>query len=407
MQPAALQPRIITVDALRGFALLGILLAHMIYWYTAGPLPGDLFNKYHDIGSGIVSIMNELLISGKFFAFFSFLFGLSFFLQMQSMEKRQDNFVLRYGWPIALLGIIGLCHHAFWRGDILSIYAPLGFLLLPMRKMSSKAILAIGILFAINMPGKIIEVIKFLTATPHPAAAASNPVDFDAEGKAYYHIVSQADWLALWKDNWINLSTKFRFQLDSGRIFITFGFFLLGMYTGRRRWFETPEESRATIKKICRKAGWIVLITLAIALSIFGANGIFKLGWEQNRIVGFIFSIFYDIHSAALVCFYVSGLTLLMYRVRWQKILYPLASVGKLALTCYLMQTFLGLLLFYYVGLGLVGQTPPWLNWLIGIGYFLLQVIISKWWLTRFNYGPVEWLWRSATFFRWYPMKKK
>jgi len=407
MQPAALQPRIITVDALRGFALLGILLAHMIYWYTAGPLPGDLFNKYQDIGSRIVSIMNELLISGKFFAFFSFLFGLSFFLQMQSMEKRQDNFVLRYGWRIALLGIIGLCHHAFWRGDILSIYAPLGFLLLPMRKMSSRVILIIGILFAINMPGKIIEVIKFLTAIPHPAATASNPVDFDAEGKAYYQIVSHANWMALWKDNWSNLSTKFRFQLDSGRIFITFGFFLLGMYTGRRRWFETPEDSRTTIKKICRKSGWIILITLAIALSIFGANGIFKLGWDQNPIVGFIFSIFYDIHSAALVCFYISGLALLMYRVRWQKILYPLASVGKLALTCYLMQTFLGLLLFYHVGFGLVGQTPPWLNWLIGIAYFGLQVILSKWWLTRFNYGPVEWLWRSATFFRWYPMKKK
>ena len=75
MQPVALQPRIITVDALRGFALFGILLAHMIYWYSAGPLPGDLYGKYNDIGSGIVSFMNEILISGKFFAFFSFLFG--------------------------------------------------------------------------------------------------------------------------------------------------------------------------------------------------------------------------------------------------------------------------------------------------------------------------------------------
>ena len=407
MQQNTLQQRIITVDALRGFALLGILLAHMIFWYTAGPLPGDIFNKYHDIGTGIISMLNELLISGKFFAFFSFLFGLSFYLQMQSMEKRQDNFVARYAWRIALLGIIGLVHHAFWRGDILSIYAPLGFLLLPMRKMNTRSILIIGILFAINAPGKIIEVIKFLTATPHPPGQTNNPVDFDAEGKVYYHIISQANWAALLKDNWINLSTKFRFQLDSGRIFVTFGFFLLGMYTGRKRWFEKPQESRITIKKICRKSGWIILITLLIGLGIFGANGLFKLGWEQNPVVGFIFSIFYDIHNAALVCFYVSGLTLLMYRARWQKIFYPMASVGKLALTCYLMQTFLGLLLFYHVGFGLVAQTAPWLNWLIAVIFFGLQIILSKWWLTRFYYGPVEWLWRSATFFRLYPMKRK
>ena len=406
-QQNSLSHRIITVDALRGFALLGILLAHMIFWYTAGPLPGDIFNKYHDIGTGIISILNELLISGKFFAFFSFLFGLSFFLQMQSMERRNDNFVVLYAWRIALLGIIGLIHHAFWRGDILSIYAPLGFLLLPMRKMTNRAILIIGILFAINAPGKVIEVIKFLTTNPHTTAVASKPVDFDAEGKAYYHIISQANLPALLKDNSNNLSTKFRFQLDSGRIFITFGFFLLGMYTGRKRWFETPEESRLVIKKICRKSGWFILLTLAIGLGIFGANGLFKLGWEQNPIVGFIFSIFYDIHSAALVCFYVSGLTLVMYRERWQKVLYPLASVGKLALTCYLSQTLLGLALFYHVGFGLVAQTPPWLNWLIGIAYFFLQVAVSKWWLTLFNYGPVEWLWRSATFFRWFPFKKK
>lgn len=406
MQPVSLQQRIITVDALRGFALLGILLAHMIFWYSAGPLPGDIFNKYPDIASGTISVINELLISGKFFAFFSFLFGLSFFLQMQSMERRQDNFVARYAWRIALLGIIGLCHHAFWRGDILSIYAPLGFLLLPIRKMNTRLILIIGILLAINVPGKAIEIIKYVTTTSSPARG-NGPMDFDAEGKAYFKLISQAGWVALWKDNLMNLSTKFRFQLDSGRIFVTFGFFLLGMYTGRKRWFETLDASWVIIRKICRKSGLVIVATLAVGLSIFGVNMIWKLGWEQNQTIGFIFSVFYDIHSAALVCFYVSGLSLLMYRRRWQKALYPLASVGKLALTCYLMQTFLGLVLFYHVGFGLVAQTAPWLNWLIAISFFGFQVIFSRWWLVRFNYGPVEWLWRSATFFRWYPFKRK
>jgi uncharacterized protein len=407
MQTNSNSERIIVVDALRGFALLGILLAHMIYWYTAGPLPGSLFSKYSDVGSGTISVVNELLISGKFFAFFSFLFGLSFYLQMQSMEKRNDNFVLRYGWRIAILGIIGLIHHAFWQGDILSIYAPLGFILLPLRKLSNKWILILGILFAVNLPGLIIQIIDFVQHPPTPPPANQPPqFDQDAEGRLYYWIAKVAELPELWRYNLARLSTKFQFQLESGRIFITFGFFLLGMYTGRKRWFETPEETRGTWKKICRRSGWLALGTLIIAVLIFVANEVFKLGWQQNRSVGIVFGVIQNTNSAALVCFYISGLTLLMYRVRWQKLLFPLASVGKLALTCYLGQTFFGLILFYHLGFALIGETAPWLNWLIGIAYFLLQVILSRLWLKSFYYGPLEWLWRSLTFFKWYRFRR-
>jgi uncharacterized protein len=407
MQNNANSQRIIIVDALRGFALLGILLAHMIYWYTAGPLPGSLFSKYQDIATGIVSVLNEVLISGKFFAFFSFLFGLSFYLQMQSMEKRQDNFVLRYGWRIAILGIIGLIHHAFWQGDILSIYAPLGFILLPLRKLSNKWILVLGILFAVNLPGLIMETVRFLIESNTPPPPNTPSFDPEADGKEYYRVITEAGLPELWRYNLARLSTKFQFQLDSGRIFITFGFFLLGMYTGRKQWFETPDESRRVWKKICRRSGWLTLGTLLLAVLIFASNEIFKLGWQQNRTVGIIFSVIQNTNSAALVCFYVAGLTLLMYRSRWQKLLFPLASVGKLALTCYLGQTFAGLLLFYHVGFGLIGQTPPWLNWLIGTAYFLMQVILSRLWLKSFYYGPLEWLWRSLTFFKWYQFRRK
>lgn len=88
MQVAPNPQRIITVDALRGIALFGILLAHMCFWYNAGPLPGELYGKYTGIGNQVVSTLNDVLISGKFFAFFSFLFGLSFYLQMERMDKR-------------------------------------------------------------------------------------------------------------------------------------------------------------------------------------------------------------------------------------------------------------------------------------------------------------------------------
>ena len=156
-----------------------------------------------------------------------------------------------------------------------------------------------------------------------------------------------------------------------------------------------------------KRCAWVAFILLLIAIGIIVSNEVFKLGWQESRTVGFFFGILYDTFNAALVMVYVTGFSLLLNKASWVRISGWFASIGKLALTCYLSQTILGIWLFYGVGLGLVGKTAPWLNWLMAIGFFVLQVLFSSWWLKRFYYGPVEWLWRSATYFRFYPMRKK
>ena len=395
--------RLITVDALRGFALLGIMLAHFIYWYTAGPLPQEMFSKYQGIGATIASIFTELFVSGKFFAFFSFLFGLSFYLQMRGLEHNQKTFISRYAWRLTLLMIIGVIHHAMWQGDILSIYVPLGFVLLAMRKLSNKWILILGILLAINVPGKVYEAVNFLITKP----GAPNFDSFANEAKQYNDIIMKGGWLTIFKYNLSRFITKFQFQVDSGRIYITLGFFLLGTYTGRKKWFENLEDTRPTIKKICKKSALIMVIALVAGLGMFGIDAAFKLGWQQNPITGYIFSIFYQVYNAAMVVFFISGLTMLMYRSSWQKLFYPMAAVGKMALTSYIAQTVFGLLLFYGVGFGLYGKTSPGTNYIIAIGFFVLQVFFSKWYLRYFYFGPLEWLWRSGTYLKWQPFLKK
>lgn len=411
MSSETLKQRIITVDALRGFALLGILLAHMIYWYNAGPLPGEYFQKHNDTASGILGFLNEILISGKFFAFFSFLFGLSFFLQMNSMEESGRPFVWRYAWRITIMGIIGLIHHAFWRGDILSIYAPLGFILLPMRKLSNKWILTIGILLAINLPSLLMQLpglIEHLTSTTPPPPPPSGPPPGPDPSQAFFKNVYQIDIWTMMKNNIISIGEKFDFQFGSGRIYVTLGFFLLGMYSGRKGWFAmSAEELKPIFKKIKNKSGWLVLVTLIGGLGIYGLNEGFKLGWESSPVVGIIFGTLFNLNNASLVVFYVTGITLLMNRKFWQNLLYPLAPIGKMALTSYLLQTALGLVLFFGFGFGLVGVTPPWLNWLIAIAFFIVQAFFCKWWFKQFYFGPVEWLWRTATYFKIQPFRKK
>jgi uncharacterized protein len=398
------QDRIITVDALRGFALFGILYSHMVFWYTAGPLPQNIYNSFQDIGSGIAMGLYGLLFIGKFFSFFSFLFGLSFYLQMTSFSKRQDSFLMRYGWRLFILGIIGIIHHALWRGDILSIYVPLGFVLILARKLSDKAILIIGFILILNIPTKIYEA----GATLVQPTPVDNAAQFKAEGERYYEVVKNGSFVEVVIDNLKAFPTKFNYQITSGRLIITFGFFLIGMYAGRKKWFENLDTLKPFVKNVWKKVsfgllGLIAIVAVVSIASLFVLN--FKI--QENRWGQWFFGLVFDFFNAGLTIFYISGLTLLMYRVKWQRILFPLASIGKMALTSYLMQTFFGLMIFYSFGFGLFTKTSPAMNALIGIGIFLLQVILSKWWLKYFSYGPLEWIWRSLTFFKMQPIIKK
>lgn len=404
MEELMKRDRILTVDALRGIALLGILLAHMCFWYNAGPLPEEIFRRYSDAGSTVISILNEILISGKFFAFFSFLFGLSFYLQM-SRKAKEGNFVFRYGWRIAIMGIIGLIHHAFWRGDILSIYAPLGFILLLTRKWNNRWILFTGIFFAANIPLVLIETIKLFTPGTTGMPGQPDLTNFEAQSKAFLAIYTGNNWINLWKDNLSNLPEKFNFQFNSGRIYITFGFFLLGMYFGRQNWFSRMSNAVPVFRKILKKMFWLALTCLLLALSMFAVNELFKLNWQQNRTVSLIFGIILSLFNGALVMVYITGFALLLQKNSWQALGSWFAAVGKMALTCYLSQTIFGLVLFYGVGFGLVGHTHPALNWLLGTVFFALQVVFCSWWLRRYQYGPVEWFWRSATYFRFFPIR--
>lgn len=402
-QPALSSQRIITVDALRGIALLGILFAHFIYWYSGAALPNTVYEKYADTGSIIVSIFNNIFIFGKFFTFFSFLFGLSFYLQMQSLQKKEKSFVFRYFWRLVLLGVIGLVHHALWRGDILSIYVPLGFILLLVRKINNRFLIIVSVLLILNVPARLIEAVTFFSSK---SSAGMTPPAINDEAQRYYDVIKSGSFSDLINDNWKALYSKFSFQFQSGRIYITLGFFMLGMYTGRKRWFENPGEAKPIIKRICRYSGWISLAIILFSIGLFALNTALKMGIDANPYIQYLFSFLYDTVNTGLTLFYLSGLTLLMYKIRWQQLLFPFASVGKMAITVYLSQTFFGLLLFYNIGFGLFEKTAPWVNIILALLVFIVQIFMCRIWLNYFIYGPVEWLWRSLTFFKWYPMKK-
>ncbi len=401
--PAQKIDRIVTLDVLRGFALFGILYAHMIFWYAAGPLPQETYQLYKDVGSGIAIGTYMIFIIGKFFSLFSFLFGLSFYMQIQGLINRHEPVITRFGWRLTILGIIGLLHHAFWRADILSIYVPLGFLLLFLRNLSNKALLIIGPILVLNIPTKFAELISIIGRDQ----LALIDIDLKTVAAEYYAVVSQASFTEMINHNVQAMSDKFVYQINSGRLLITFGFFLLGMLAGRMHWFENIASQSDFFKKVLKKSSWALAIAVLLGVVLGAIIAVLKIDVEKTPLAGWLGGFILEFLNVSLTLIYITGISLLMLKSKWEARLTRLAAVGKMALTSYLMQTLIGVFIFFNIGLGLFTKTSPGMNALLCFAIFGLQIFFCRWWLQHFHYGPVEWLWRSATDFKWQPLYKQ
>lgn len=397
------QPRILTIDVLRGFALFGILYAHMIFWYSGGPLPEKIYQAYLDIPNGIAIGLHMLFFSSKFFSLFSFLFGLSFYIQIKSLVAKHDNAALRFAWRLLILGIIGLIHHAFWRADILTIYVPLGLLLLFARNLSNKATLVLAVLFILNIPTKIIEIVSII-AQGTPEFIPSNFVE---NGAKYFIAINQGSFAEVVTHNMYAMKEKIEFLISSGRLFITFGFFLLGMLAGRLQWFDDIEKSQPFFKNVWKKSGLFIIAVAVVGIAFGITANALAVDFKNAPWVRWFGGSLADVFNASVTVFYIASIALLMLKPKWHARLAPLSHIGKMALTSYLSQSLFGVILFFHFGLGLFLVTSPAMNAVLCCVVFGVQIVFCKFWLQHFNYGPIEWLWRSATYLKWQPLIKK
>lgn len=397
--------RIQVVDALRGFALFGILLVHLSSWFDGGPLPGSV---YQINGQGIINTIVQTIIgiffSGKFYTFFAFLFGLSFALMLTRATDRSGSFLRRFAWRLTILGLIGGLHSLHWRGDILSIYAMLGFLMLLFYKAANRLTLIVAMLLILNIPIRVRDGYESLFShSPGKAQTEQRQKADEAQVAANYQVIKQGSYADMLLVNVREFKTKMDFQFDSGRIYITLGFFLLGLYAGRKRFFQHLPASNAFFRRITRSSGFL---TLGIILLFVGAVFLIGPNNQPPKAVELIFSALFDLGNGALTVFYITGLTLLFQQVGWRQITLPLAAVGKMALTNYVSQSIIGTLIFYGYGLGLMGEISTAQCVLLIVPIFGFQILFSRWWLERFNYGPLEWVWRSLTYGKVQPMQK-
>lgn len=397
MQTPTTQQRIEIIDVLRGFTLLGIIMVHFSEQYYAGAHPESHMNfEVKFLGDQIMQGFIGIFISGKFFMIFSFLFGLSFFLQLNKSESNA-KFFGRFFWRLMILCAIGFVHHLHYRGDILTIYAMLGVGLLICYRLPDKLLLILALMLTINLPSVIVRGVESFT---QPKAEIQDMFGGNnADNEKYFATVKEGSYLEVWKANFKEFEFKYRFQVVSGRIYITMGLFLLGLYAGRKRVFENWKESLPRFRMYLKRSLWTILGLIIFSAAFFGGAEAAKIKLPelvQWTVGGLVFDIF----NLSLAVIYVAGIVLLFSKEKWYRRLMNFYAIGRMGLTTYLMQTFFGVLLFFGIGFGLLGEIGVLASVGIAVLIFIGQIYFSKWWLSRFRYGPVEWLWRSGTYLK-------
>ena len=392
--------RIEAIDVLRGFTLFGIIIVHFVEQYYAGIWPDQFANATtptlpDQITAGLVG----LLISGKFFMIFSFLFGLSFYIQF-SKSDTEKNFIARFAWRLVILFAIGFIHHLHYRGDILTIYALLGFGLLLCYRLPDNYLLVISFFLVLNIPSLIARSVDAIFPT-----GDGNPFNIFPQQQLldYTNTLRTGSYPEVLVANFYEFVGKMQIQVVTGRIYITLGLFLLGIYVGRKNIFNRLYEHIALFKKLLRYSAYAILGTIVLTAAIFGIGQLtgLKFSPQLNWLIG---GFIIDLFNTALASVYVAAIVLLFEKEKWQRRLMIFSPVGRMGLTTYLMQSVFGTLIFFGFGLGLLMQVGAFYSFLMAIGVFAIQIIFAKVWFRYFIQGPFEWLWRNLTYLEVQPI---
>ena len=397
-------PRITIIDSLRGLALAGILICHMVENYIGSIMSTEFIEAVNTtMIDRIIDGSITFFLRGKFIALFSFLFGLSFFIQMDNGAKKEGNYAGRFLWRLVILLIIGYVHSLFYRGDILTIYAMLGIFLIPLYKVENKWILGFATLLFLGLGRYII----FAITNGNSIWGGTFDVDPNAIWvQEYYTIIKNGSLFNIFEANSIaGHLDKLDYQFGVfGRGYYTFAFFMIGLYAGRTHFFKNFKEKKKLTKKVLIWSSVILVISFGVLVVIFASLG--EAITFDNWIAIFGLTA-YDIVNMAMTFIWISLFIMLYQKTKGERILEKLAPYGRMALTNYVFQSVIGTFLLYGWGLGLIGKLPNLHTFIMSIILIGIQIWWSKKWLQHFHYGPLEWIWRCLTFFKVFPMRKK
>ncbi len=405
MKPTDAIERIVLLDVLRGFAVFGMFVVNM----TADLPWGSAFREQLlNIADGTVMFFVDLLANGKFITIFSFLFGVGFFLQLERAQSSGELFLATYlRRLVALFSIASLAIIGGLGAHILIDYSIFGLLLVLFARRSTRFLLtAVVMCFVIGIVSDNIEGVSDLIGTEQsdraePVDDASSPkAPVENERDRVYREGSFKDIASYRASSLLKYVLSWKQRLSDAPLL---GLMLLGCYVCRR---GALQNSAARLKMARTALPWLLSIGM-IGMVVF----VWLRPWPSadSDLLTLIGNLaFWPVGAPVLGLGYAAIITLLLEKESCRRALLPFAAVGRLALTNYLFHAFVIAAFTYQWGLGLYGEMGPFWGLMAVIAIFPLMVIASSWWIARFQFGPIEWLWRTLTYgqiqpLRWVP----
>ena len=378
--------RLGVVDALRGFALLAIVLLHNLEHYNLFFMPENVPAWLQTIDKYAWDTI-FFLFAGKAYATFSLLFGFSFYIQFHNAEKRGIDFRGRFAWRMCLLLLFAQLHALFYNGDILLLYAVVGFALIPVCKLKDKTVFWIALILLLQPyeGGRAIYALinpDYVAVTGHFIPYAMRAEAATANGSFFDVLQSNIIDGQLYSNIW---------QVENGRLFQTAALFMFGMLLGRRKYLIKSEESVRFWKRML--IGAVIAFIPLYCLRIFVPDFI----TDSSALIPYNIAVPSYANFAFMVIL-VSLFTLLWFKKEtgysWQSLLIP---YGRMSLTNYISQSVMGVTIYYGFGLSMYKYAGATASLLIALLIFTVQLVFSRWWLVRHRQGPLEFLWRKGT----------
>ncbi|TWT04873.1 DUF418 domain-containing protein [Planomicrobium sp. CPCC 101079] len=378
LQPVALNERVEAIDMMRGFSLLGILIINMLTFHS--PLsyvnPYTYYTRPYD--AEIYGFI-DIFIQASFYPLFSMLFGYGLAMQfLKAQEKKQAFAPLAARRLLVLLGI-GILHaFLLWYGDILITYAIIGLLLIGMLHLPSKLLVGLAALIY-TVPHALILALMFIAVSVNPnyyagIQAVQSSIDAYANG-TFIDIFGQR------LSDWVYSNNPFNFIVLIATIL---PFMMVGAAAAKWRLIERAKQYRKV---------WILLALVPLII------GLLLKATPQLVDKNLAFIYLQDIFGGPLVATgYAAIIALLAQNSSFRKLLRPLGQVGRMSLTVYIMQSLIATFIFYSYGFGLYGKVDLLTGTLIALGIFAIQLIFAELWLSKFNQGPLEKIWRRWTY---------
>jgi uncharacterized protein len=390
--------RIEVLDAIRGFALLGIFIMNMPVFNASlffGYASDALWPHWWDRATETV---REVIFSGKFNSMFSMLFAVGFTIQLERLQTRAPNqatwiYLRRLFW----LFVFGLIHGCiFWAGDVLHMYALLGLVLLALRRVPDKLIAAV-IVLCLLFPA-VMGVIRIATVTQDDiqATVSITQAAVSADNAAF----GRGSFLDAVRRSTADMLLFYEHPMRVGMVAAYVQFLttvLLGLLLGRRRFFQ---DIGAHLPFVRRAQWWSLAVGLLAGLGFMTWRNVTD-DPTQPSVGRILAGTGYVVCRVAIMIFYVTTIARAVCNERWRRRVAPVTLAGRMPLTNYLLQTLIGVTLFYNWGFGLYGKVGPALELVLAVAiFFVIQVPLTRWWLGRFQQGPMEYLWRVLTYGR-------